>query len=55
MNWKTEEEARRYIKELVADYYHQFKEKKNSFTEGDRINYATRVYDEKEMRLLISG
>ena len=52
MNWKTEEEARRYIKELVADYYHQFKEKKNSFTEGDRINYASRVYDEKEMQTL---
>ena len=25
--WKNEEEARQEIKDLVADYYHQFKEK----------------------------
>ena len=47
--WKNEVEARKQIKELVAEYYHEFKEKKESFHEGDRINYAARVYDEKEM------
>lgn len=47
--WKSEEEARKEIKELVENYYHQFKEKKESFREGDRISYASRVFDEKEM------
>ena len=47
--WKSEEEARKNIKELVANYYHQFKEKKEPFKEGDRISYASRVFDEKEM------
>ena len=49
---KTEEQARELIKELVAEYYHQFKEKKGAFKEGDRITYAARVYDEKEMMAL---
>ena len=47
--WKNEEEARIAIKELVVEYYHQFKEKRESFKEGDRISYASRVFDEKEM------
>ena len=28
MIWNNEEEARKHIKELVGDYYRQFKEKK---------------------------
>jgi len=55
MNWKNEEEARASIKALVADYYHQFKESEKShqdFKPGDRISYASRVYDEKEMQSL---
>jgi len=54
-NWKNEEEARAQIKELVAKYYHEFKEPKDSkdnFKPGDRISYASRVYDEKEMQSL---
>lgn len=47
--WSNEEEAREQIKEMVAKYYHDFKEKKNTFTPGDRISYASRVFDEKEM------
>ena len=47
--WKSEEEARKEIKELVTNYYHQFKENKDSFKEGSRISYASRVFDEKEM------
>lgn len=52
--WKTEEDARNEIKALVADYYHEFKEPdmKKEFHEGDRISYASRVYDEKEMQAL---
>ncbi len=47
--WKNEAEARDAIKALVAEYYHDFKEKKEPFREGDRISYASRVFDEKEM------
>lgn len=52
---KTEDEAREYIKSLVAEYYHEFKKKKTSFKEGDRITYAARVYDEKEMTNLVDS
>ena len=51
-NWNCEEEARAEIKALVAEYYHEFKEKKEPFTPGNRINYASRVFDEKEMLAL---
>ena len=32
-----------------AEYYHDFKEKKADFKPGDRVTYASRVFDEKEM------
>lgn len=47
--WKNEQQAREYIKQIVTDYYHDFKEKKDDFKPGDRISYASRVFDEKEM------
>ncbi len=47
--WKNENEAREYIKSLVVKYYHDFKENKKTFSPGDRIGYAGRVFDEKEM------
>ena len=47
--WKNEAEAREEIKALVAEYYHSFKEKKKDFVPGDRVSYASRVFDEKEM------
>lgn len=53
--WNSEQEARDQIKSLVADYYHQFKEQEtdhSNFKPGDRISYASRVYDEKEMQSL---
>lgn len=53
--WKNEAEAREEIKRLVADFYHEFKEpveSKENFKPGDRICYASRVYDEKEMQAL---
>lgn len=49
MAFKNETEAREQIKQLVTDYYHQFKENKTEFKPGDRITYAARVFDEKEM------
>ncbi len=47
--WNNEAEARQEIKELVAKFYEQFKAPKSQFKAGDRINYAGRVFDEKEM------
>ena len=52
MNWTNESEARQQIKDAVAQYYHDFKEKKDGFKPGDRITYASRVFDEKEMQAL---
>lgn len=48
-SWQSEQEAREQIKALVAQYYHDFKEEKKPFAPGDRISYAARVFDEKEM------
>ncbi len=48
----SEEDARKMIKAMVGEYYHAYKENKNGFKPGDRINYASRVYDEKEMQSL---
>ena len=53
--WKNEAEAREEIKSLVGEFYKEFKEpveSKENFKPGDRISYASRVYDEKEMRSL---
>lgn len=52
MKWNSEAEAREQIKQMVAEYYHEFKEKKAPFKAGDRISYASRVFDEKEMQAL---
>ena len=51
-HWNSETEAREVIRDLVAEYYHDFKEPKAPFHPGDRIAYASRVYDEKEMQAL---
>lgn len=48
-NWKNESEAREQIKSLITEYYHDFKEKKEGYKDGERITYAARVFDEKEM------
>ena len=36
-SWRNEAEAREQIKALVTEYYHEFKEKKAPYREGDRI------------------
>ena len=51
-NWANEAEARVQIKDMVAQYYYDFKEKKEEFKPGDRISYASRVFDEREMQAL---
>ena len=52
MKWNNEAEAREQIKEMVARYYHDFKERREIFKPGDRISYASRVFNEKEMQAL---
>lgn len=47
--WTTEAQAREQIKALVAEYYRDFKANRPPFAPGDRIPYASRVFDEKEM------
>lgn len=49
INWSNEGEARDIIKSLVSKYYHDFKEKEDTFQPGNRISYASRVFDENEM------
>ena len=48
-DWQNETEAREQIKALVSEYYQTFKKDKDTFKPGDRISYASRVFDEKEM------
>lgn len=52
-NW-TEQEARAQILSLVADYAEDFHQPKE-YMEGDRIPYARRVYDQKEMCNLVDS
>lgn len=51
-NWNNEAEARQTIKSMVEKYYHDFKENHQVFKPGDRISYASRVFDENEMMAL---
>lgn len=55
--WENEQEARLEIKELIEAYYTEFKktEQEKEFIPGDRISYASRVYDEKEMCSLVDA
>ena len=48
-DWRNETEAREQIKTLVSEYYQTFKKEKYAFKPGNRISYASRVFDEKEM------
>lgn len=51
-HWNSESEARSFIGKLVSEYYYDFMKKETDFKPGDRINYASRVFDEKEMQSL---
>ncbi len=52
MDWKSESDARNYIKTIVSEYYYQFINNKDGFMPGKRIPYAARVFDDKEMQAL---
>lgn len=55
--WENEQEARTEIRDLIKDYYIEFKkpEQEKTFQAGDRISYASRIYDEKEMCSLVDA
>lgn len=54
-NWTSEQEAREDILSAVAQYYQKYKAAKKPFEPGDRITYAARVFDEKEMCSLVDA
>lgn len=55
MRWNSEADAREEIKALVKEYYHMYKENNRAFQPGDRITYAARVFDEREMCALVDS
>lgn len=52
---KTEEQAKKEILEMVAEYCATYHNQKKEFTPGDRITYASRVYDSEEMCNLVDS
>lgn len=51
----TEQEVRQQILDMVAAYAKTYHNQKKEFHEGDRIPYASRVYDEHEMVNLVDS
>lgn len=51
----TEQEARKYILEQVQEYCQQYHNVRKDYQEGDRIPYASRVYDSAEMANLVDS
>lgn len=52
---KTEEQARAEILNMVEGYYNAYRKEEVPFLEGDRIPYASRVYDQNEMINLVDA
>ena len=52
---KTEAQAKEQILGLVAEYCDKFHNRQKPFEEGDRIPYASRVYDHAEMVNLVDS
>ena len=52
---KTEGQAKEQILEMVAAYCDRFHNQKKPFEEGQRIPYASRVYDHEEMVNLVDS
>lgn len=55
MKWENEAQARQEIRDMVTAYYNEYKESKKDFKPGDRVTYAARVFDEKEMCALVDS
>ena len=52
---KTEQQAREEILEAVGEYCEKYHNQRKLFEEGDRIPYASRVYDSAEMKNLVDS
>ena len=52
---KTEQEAREEILSMVSSYYETYHLNKKTYQRGDRIPYASRVYDAEEMKNLVDS
>lgn len=52
---KSEAEAKKYILDMVGEYCDTFHNQKKDFVPGDRIAYASRVYDRDEMTNLVDS
>lgn len=52
---KTEEQAKKQILDMVAEYCDTYHNQKANFKPGDRITYASRVYDHEEMCNLVDS
>jgi len=52
---KTEKEAREEILKIVDEYCTKYHNIQKEFEEGDRVSYASRVYDSKEMVNLVDS
>jgi len=50
----NEAEAKQQILDLVGEYYLRYHQKP-AYKEGDRINYAARVYNQEEMKNLVDS
>ena len=50
-----ESNAKKHILELIKEYYNTYHKNKKEYCPGDRIPYASRVYDEKEMQNLVDS
>ena len=51
----TEQQAKDQILEMVDTYCQKYHNQQKPFQEGDRIPYASRVYDSKEMTNLVDS
>ena len=52
---QTEQQAREEILDIVRQYADKFHGRKKEFAEGERIPYASRVYDSAEMVNLVDS
>lgn len=52
---KTELEAKKEILDMVTEYYERYHNIKKTFEPGQRIAYASRVYDQEEMCNLVDS
>lgn len=55
MKFKNEQDMKNHILGLVKEYCETYHNKQKTFVEGDRIPYASRVYDSEEMVNLVDS